>query len=236
MALRIFDTDPEEMIRRQQQARRRTWTEYAFEFRSGRVVNRRPVSLSTWRVLTGDPGVADAVAQLMGGTPEEWDPAKEMHLEVVTEQQSVEVIIDGPEVIDERLILWGRTGPVHECDGEFYLSPAEDKGRPCGCPRLLRERKEAARAGRGPSPSITVPFRLAHDPELGLGRYVAHAWSFAEHLHELKQALLEVGEPALCHLRIEQVEYTTPAGETRRFRKPVVDVLGSYNTAIAEDR
>jgi hypothetical protein len=45
-----------------------------------------------------------------------------------------------------------------------------------------------------------------------------------------------VGEPALCRLRIEHVEYVNTDGENVEYRKPVIDVLGSYNAAIAETR
>lgn len=231
MALRIFETDPDARPKP-----RKRFEDYAFQFRPGRQVNGRPVSLAKWRVLTGDPEVADAIAMLMGGTPEEWDPAKEMHLEILTDTNSVEVVIAGPDVIEDKLILWGRSGPIHECDGEFYLSPPEEKGKPCGCPRSLKERKKAAKAGRGPSPAITIPFRLAHAYDLGVGRLMSTSWKFAETIHEVKNDLAEVGEEALCRLSLELVEFDLPDGEHVKYRKPRIDVLGSYNDAIAEPR
>jgi hypothetical protein len=233
MALRIFATDPDA----ERKPKPRVYdNEYAFQFRSGRQVNGRGVGLSNWRVLTGDPAIADAVAQLMGGQPAEWNPAKEMNLEVLTSSDSVEIIIEGSDAIEDKLILWGPRGPLHECDGEFFLSPAEDKGKACGCPSTLKERKRLARADRGPAPAITVSFRLAEDPELGRGKLLATAWSLAEVIHLIKADLDTVGEPALCRLRIEHVEYVNADGENVEYRKPVIDVLGSYNAAIAETR
>ncbi len=233
MALRIFDTDPEA------RPKPRTTSydnDYAFQFRSGMQRNRKPVSLANWRVLTGDPAVAAAIAQLMGGSPDEWDPTKEMNLQVLTDSPSVEIVIDGPDAIEDKLIQWSAQGqPIHECDGEFFLSPAEDKGNPCGCPRTLKQRKDAARKGRGPSPAINVTFRLAHDYDLGRGKLIATAWSLAQVIHEVKNDLAAVGEPALCRLVIEPVEFEID-GETIRYKKPVIEVLGSYNAAIAEDR
>jgi len=233
MALRIFDTDPDAKPKRRE---KKTYGEYTFQFRTGRAVNGRPVSLAKWRVLTGDPKVAEAVSLLMGGTVEEWDPTKEMNLEILTDTDSVEIVIPGPDAIEDKLILWGRSGPIHECDGEFFLSPAEDAGKPCGCPRSLKERKAAAKAGRGPSPAITVPFRLAHDYDLGPGKFLATSWKFAETVHEVKNDLAEVGEEALCRLSIELVEFDLPDGEHVKYRKPRIDVIGSWNDAIAEPR
>ncbi|MFF4952271.1 hypothetical protein [Streptomyces chattanoogensis] len=231
MALRIFDTDPDAKPKPKS-----TDYGYDFQFRSGMQKNRKPISLANWRVLSGRPDVSDAIAQLMGGSVSEWDPSKEMNLEVLTETNSIEIVIDGPDAIEDKLILWGRSGPVHECDGEFFLSPVEDKGKPCGCPKTLKDRKAAARAGRGPSPAINVTFRLAHDYDLGRGKLIATAWSMAEVIHTVKNDLERVGEPALCTLTIEKVEYTNKDGENVSFKKPVIEVLGSYNDAIAEER
>jgi hypothetical protein len=161
-----------------------------------------------------------------------------MHLHVLTESPAVEIVIAGSKAIEDKLILWGAGGPAHECDGEFSLLP-DDKGEPCGCPRTMAERKDLARRRppRGPSPSINVTFRLAGAGyELGAGKLIATAWSLAEVIHEVKDALDQVDGEALCRLEIEHVEYTTKTGEAREFRKPVITVLGSYNDAIGEER
>lgn len=241
MALRIFDTDPDAKPKP-----RKAKVEYerpVFQFRSGMQVRNPqtrkmdPVSLANWRVLTDDPSVAEGIAELMGGQPDEYDPTKAMHLHVLTESPSVEIVIAGSKAIEDKLILWGPGGPVHECDGEFFLSPAEDKGQPCGCPSTLAERKDLAKRRRGPSPSINVTFRLAGAGyDLGAGKLIATAWSLAEVIHEVKDALDQVDGEALCRLEIEHVQYTTKTGEPREFRKPVITVLGSYNDAIAEER
>ena len=233
MALRIYDTDPDARPKKRE---KRAYEEYAFQFRTGRVVNGRPVSLAKWRVLAGDPQIAEAISLLMGGTVDEWDLTKEMCLEVLTDTDSVEIVVSGPDAIEDKMILWGRSGPIHECDGEFFLSPPEDAGKPCGCPRSLKERKAAAKAGRAPSPSITVPFRLAHDYDLGLGKFTSSSWKFAETIHEVKNELAAVGEEALCRLSIELVEFDLPDGEHVKYRKPRLEVLGSWNDAIAEPR
>ncbi|NYI06084.1 hypothetical protein [Allostreptomyces psammosilenae] len=235
MALRIFDTDPEAKPTRKANAAPER-PDIAFSFRTGMQVGRKPVSLAKWRVVTGDPVVAESIGELLGGQPEEYDPTKKEHLHVLTDASSVEIVVDGSSAIEDKLILWGRTGPLHECDGEFFLSPVEDKGKPCGCPPLLADRKELARSGRGPSPSINIRFRLAGPGyELGVGRLIVTAWTFIETLHEVKEALDQVDGEALCRLEIEHVKYTKKDGTKVEYRKPVVTVLGSYNDAIADD-
>jgi len=240
MALRIFDTDPEAKAKADKAAAARDKPKFerpVFQFRSGMQVDRKPVSLAHWRVLTDDPSVAQGIAELMGGTPDEYDPTKDMNLHVLTESTSVEIVINGSKAIEDKLILWGPGGPIHECDGEFYLSPPEDKGQPCGCPRTMAQRKDLARKRRGPSPSINVTFRLAGAGyELGAGKLIATAWSLAEVIHEVKNDLDAIGGEALCRLEIEQVNYVNREGVSVEFRKPVITVLGSYNDAIAEER
>ena len=41
--------------------------------RSGMQIDNKPVALQEWRVTTGDPDVANAIADLYGGKVEEWE-------------------------------------------------------------------------------------------------------------------------------------------------------------------
>jgi hypothetical protein len=103
----------------------------------------------------------------------------------------------------------------------------------------MAERKDLAkrRPPKGPAPSINVTFRLAGAGyELGAGKLIATAWSLAEVIHEVKDALDQVDGEALCRLELEHVQYTNKAGIDVSYRKPVITVLGSYNDAIAEER
>ncbi|MFK0290310.1 hypothetical protein ACIQU6_07485 [Streptomyces sp. NPDC090442] len=227
--LRIFETDPGSM------PKPRFQDDIVGRFRSGRLVGKRPQALATWRVTTGDPTVAGAVAQLMGGTAEEWETSGEDSTEVITDAERVKVVIDGPDAIRASMVLWGRQGPIHECDGRFFLSLEEDKGKACGCPELLADRKAAARAERGPSPNIRVAFRLADDVELGKFRFVSSSWELVKVLHEIEDALERVGGPALCELGLEAVEFVTKTGQAVSYRKPVIKVIKAFNDAIADD-
>lgn len=235
MAVRIFETDPDA------QPKRRTFTktEVDFYFRSGMSVydektrKNLPVSLPEWRVTAADPAVADAIAQLYGGRAEEWDTPKDDAMQVLTTSDTVQIVLSGADAISDKLIQWGRKGPIHECDGMYSLMD-DDFGQPCGCPELLADRKQAARNERGPAPHIKVTFRLADDLDLGTGQFVSTSWDFLVSLYEVRNELDRVGGEALCEMSLELVEYTTKKGREVSYRKPVIKVLKSFNDAIAE--
>lgn len=222
-SLAIFDTDPDA------RPRPKFTSDIVGKFRSGMLTAaNRPISLPNWRVTTGDPDVADAVAAALGGESETWDTSGEDIYQVLTKSASVDVIVESGDAIDSRLILWGRSGPIHECDGARYLGPDEDKGQPCGCPPLLTERKAWAKTGRGPAPSISITFRLASNPTLGKFKFTSSSWELAKVAHEYAEALDKVGGPAVCRLSLELVEFTTAAGVDVSFRKPVLKVMKAW--------
>jgi hypothetical protein len=235
MGVQIFDTDPDAKPEKREKT---VYETPDFLFRTGmkNPTTGKPMSLSEWRVTTAEKDTADAIAQLLGGEVTEWETTKEDYLQVLTARESVEIVIDGAKAVDDRLIKWGLHGPEHECDGVRFLSPPEDAGDPCGCPKLLSERKAAAAKKRGPSPHVTVDFRLAEDYDLGKGRLTSTGWKFLETLHEVKDALDAVDGPALCTLTLELVEFVSDKYGQVSYRKPVIEVIGSYNDAIAEER
>lgn len=203
-------------------------------FHSGRMAGGLPQALDTWRVTTGDAEVAARVAGLLGGLPQPNEGGGELAHEVLTKAETVRVLLDGPGAVASHMVLRGSKGIIHQCDGLEFLSPKEKKGRPCGCPPLLADRKLAAREGRGPSPSISVTFRIAAEPELGEFRFMSGSWQLAVQLSDLADALERVDGPAVCDLTLELVVYTTKAGRGVCYRKPVVTVLGSPGTVAPQ--
>lgn len=215
-------------------------------FRSGRLVDGMPESLNTWRVTTGDPTVADKVAEMLGGESEEWDPEKEDRLQVLTDAKTVQIIIE-PDGVDAsfKQFIPG-TGLVHHCDGFKFLSPDEDKGEKCRCPSLIAERKLKATQGRGPKPSIDVAFRMADAPDLGKFRFNTSSWKLVEALGPLFRDLDAYGNsgdaengidgvPVRASLTIENVSYVPKkgprAGQTVSYNKPVIKIFGAVEVA-----
>ncbi|MFE5896867.1 hypothetical protein ACFQ67_05515 [Streptomyces sp. NPDC056488] len=228
MALRIFETDPDAM------PKGGFSDDTVGRFHSGRSVNGIPEALSEWKVSTGDPEVAAAIAQLMGGKPVETDAQSENFIEIFTDAKRVKVVLSGPDAISSDMKLWNGNVLIHHCDGVEFLSPETDRGKACGCPRLMEDRKAAAKAKRGPSPSISVLFRLAEDYDLGLFRFQTGSWKLAEVLHEIGNALDKVKGEAFAELALELVEYTTKKGRDVSYLKPTVKVLKSWSDAVAE--
>ena len=109
MALKIFGTDPES----QPKPRQRFSDDIVGRFRSGHTLNGRPSALDDWRVTTGDPEVASAIYDLLGGdAPQKWDAKGEDDLEVFTASKEVEIILEGEKALRQSMLLWGRNGKL----------------------------------------------------------------------------------------------------------------------------
>lgn len=207
----------------------------AGRFHTGRLSEGLPQALEAWRVTTDDADVAARVAGFLGGEPRPNEgTGAGLAYEVLTSRESVRVLLDGPDAVAAHMVFWGSTGLIHHCDGVEFLSPEEKKGQPCGCPPLLEDRKLAARAMRGPTPSVDITFQIAAAPELGAFHFTTASWQMAMQLSDLTEALERVNGPAVCDLTIELVVYTTKAGRDVCYRKPVVTVLGSPDTIAPE--
>jgi hypothetical protein len=201
----------------------RSPTDFVGRFRSGMQTSAgRPMSIQEWRVTTGDPAVADRIADLYGGTPQSWQTKTDENLEVLTTESTVKVILDGPDAIRSGLVLWGRGNqPIRKCDGV-----TQSDGQACVCPSDLNARKEAAKAGSGCDVSITISFALADDPDLGQWKFQSSSWTLAKEVGAAQDALDKIGGPALAELSLVHVSYETRAGQRREFTKPVISVIG----------
>ncbi|KUF18841.1 hypothetical protein [Streptomyces silvensis] len=238
---KIWDADPDAAPKE----RNNFADDIVGRFRSGRLVTMGgkdvPESLNEWRVTTGDPIVAATIAELLGGTPEEWETDKEDNLEVLTDASTVAIIIE-PDGVDASFKQFvPGAGLTHHCDGFEYLSPEEDKGTACGCPTLIAERKLKAQQMRGPKPSVDVKFRLADAPESGIFRFNSGSWKLVEALAPLFRALDEYGnssdedgtpgQPVRATLTIENVSFVPQkgprAGQEVSYNKPVIKILGA---------
>jgi hypothetical protein len=232
MALKIFGTDPD--------AQPKPLTKFADDivgrFRSGYQLNNRPMALTEWRITTGDPEVADAVHELLGGDdPQSWEAKGEDNLEVFTASGEVPVILEGTKALRQRMILWGRNGKIiSESDGETLSDGTPDPDAELS----FQERKQKARDGVGAEPQIEVYFRIAGHEDLGIFKFQTGSWSMAQDLArddvEGKLADLvadsETGKVKAV-LKLEHVEFTAKqgprAGQTVSYTKPVLEIKGA---------
>lgn len=202
-----------------------------------------PVALTEWRVSTGDRTVADAVSQMLGGTPVENEESQnENFIDVFTSAGTVNAVVESGGIYSD-MKQWSNGKLVHHCTGTKFLSHPFDEnkiGQPCGCPSLFAERKEMAKNGMGPNPAIEVTFRFAEDTELGKFVWKTGSWTLAAVLHEAEDALERNTQngPALVEIELEEVSYVAKKGKMKgklvEYTKPVVRVRGSYNDAIAD--
>lgn len=230
--LRIFGNDPTT----ESAPRKRFADDIVGRFRSGYQLNDRPQALTEWRVTTGDPEVAAAIFEELGGdAPQEWEARGEDNLEVFTASKSIDVILDGPKALRQKMILWGRNGkPILSGDGETL-----DDGSPDPDAHLtFAQRKEKARAGTGAEPQIEVFFRLAENPDLGIFKFQTGSWSLASDLAyngtvddlEDLAADSETGKVRAV-LKLEEVSFVAKngprAGQTVNYTKPVLTLKGA---------
>lgn len=235
MGLKIFGDDPAN----QPKPRQTFANDIVGRFRSGHQINKRPQSLTEWRVTTGDPAVAAKVYDLLGGdAPQEWEASGEDNLEVFTASPEVEIILEGEKALRQRMVLWGRNNKIiRETDGEVIVS-GEEAGQPDPDAGLtFAERKQKGRDGTGPEPQIEVYFRLAADPELGIFKFQTGSWSLAQDIvrdgtdDALTDALADSERKAArAKLGLEHVSFTAKngprAGQTVEYTKPVIKILG----------
>lgn len=231
----IFASDPE-LAERAERAEANSRPDVAGTFRAYEPDPNGgfPRALHKWRVTSAVPATADAVAELLGGTPFELDTEAEDAIAVDTDTDRVEVVIDGPGAVSLDFKQWVNGKLAHHCDTRQFLSPPEDVGVPCRCPGTVAELKDRAKAERGPKPDIRINFKLAHDPSLGVFRYKSSGWSLISELPALKAALAKVGGPALVHLINERVQYESRAGRDVDYQKLAAKVIKAYELAITD--
>ena len=203
-------------------------------FRSGHVLSNRPIALTEWRVTTGDPEVAGTIHDLLGGdAPQEWETSTEETLEVFTASNAIEVILDPSRALKQEMIWWGRNGVIQKGDGEVITYPEEKAGPDPDADLPLAERKQKAKDGIGPGPSIEVFFRLADEPDLGVFKFQSGSWSLASDLayNDTEGKLADSDGLVRATLSLEKVEYKAKAGPRAgslvSYTKPVLKLKGS---------
>ncbi|MEV7523719.1 hypothetical protein [Streptomyces sp. NPDC091371] len=182
-------------------------------------VDGRPVTLSGWRVAVKDQTVARKVADLLGGSV-----FTATHgAEVMTERDSLPIMVSANDI---SLCMALRSGndSWHVCDGSTLLRPEGDRGTPCGCASGLRERRAAARAGRGAVPEVTIAFRLAGAIRLGAFVLLSSSWDLAASIPLVLATMEDCRDSSLCTLRLRREEFTTSGGVLVTYKRPEISV------------
>ena len=209
------------------------------QFRAGFQDERgRPVGLTSWRATTGDPTVADRLHELLEATDEitEWETKTDQNLQVFGNRESIDIILDGPGSIRSSMVLWSQKGgKIIETDGEYIIENGVVTDKPDPDAMLpLAERKEKARNGTGPSPSLQVYFRLADAPELGKFKSFSSSWTAIENYGEAESQLAAFDGPVRATFTIDQVSWNDrETGQEKSYQRPQIEVIGSLNPVAA---
>jgi hypothetical protein len=213
-------------------------------FRSGYVDKTgrkdRPVGLQQWRVTTGDPSVADAVVDLLSAPNGvgEWETSGEDNLEVFTESDSVEILLEDARALRQQMVMRTLKGVLYRSDGETIFWPPEKKGEPDPqADQTFKERKAASKDGTGADAQVELYFRLAENPDLGIFKFQSGAWTLVSDLsfNETEEEIAEFfeknpGEKLKATLALEEVSFVAKsgkmAGETVTFTKPTITLHG----------
>ena len=231
MALRIFGTDPEN----QPKPRARFADDVVGRFRSGHQISGRPAALSEWRITTGDPEVAETIYDLLGGdAPQKWEAKGEDDLEIFTASKVVEIVVEGPQSLRQKMVLWGRSGNLLQSgDGETL----EDGTADPDAELTFAERKKKGQDGIGPVPQIELFFRLAENPDLGIFKFQTGSWSLAQDLayYGTEAELAGYDGPVKAVLELEEVSFVAKngprKGQTVNYTKPNFKIKGAADVA-----
>lgn len=223
MALNIFRTAAE--LAGEDTGKSKQFEGTVGSFRAGFLdSNDKPKSLSEWRVTTGDPEVAQAIHELLGGdAPVEWETKSEESLEVYTVAKSLTIVLDRGSV-RQRFVQRNRNGEVvYTSDGAMT-----DKGESDPHATLtLDERLKLASDGLGPSLETTIWFKLddsmgevtlggsrALAGDIGKFRYQSTGKSIGKQVdrEQIEQTLEDAEGPVRAKLAIEHVSFTAKSG------------------------
>lgn len=190
----------------------------------------RPVALKHWRFTSADKEAIEALADLYGGTPEEWFEPKanpQHQYQVLTTSAAINVMLP-PEALSVWYELWSGKGCERRCDGEevqVLTSDPNDPLRmiPCKCKQQgYMECKPKSRL------NVLLPeIRMA-----GFWRMETNSWNAVEELSAMENALSVMQQRGILVARLALHEQTDLDKNQKR-RHYVVPRL-EFNESTAE--
>lgn len=178
----------------------------------------RPAKLNTFRLTSPDRTRLDDAAQMWGGTVREWQAPAGQQWEVITETDTLNVVVPPSDVaFSQAYEMWSAGGAQRRCDGV-----TESIGdRPCVCDPDRRDCQIHTR----------LSVMLADLSGLGVWRVDTQGWYAAVELAgavEVIKAAAGHGVLLPARLRLEQRQVKRPDADgkpqTRNFAVPVLDV------------
>lgn len=175
---------------------------------------KRPEKLTTFRLTSSDRTRIDQAAHLYGGTVQQWDAPAGKQWEVVTDTDSLAVIVPPSDMcFSQHYELWSGGGCQRRCDG---YTETLTQG-PCLCDPDKRECNIHTR----------LSVMLADVPGLGVWRLDTSGYNAAVELQGAVSAIQMAasrGQMLPARLRLDQRMSKRLGEGTRRFAVPVLDV------------
>ena len=170
----------------------------------------QPQKLSTFRLTSASKPLLEKVAELYGGTVQEWTPqGGAPQWEVYTTVARIPILVP-PQPVSQWLETWTAGGCVHRCDGETdYIT-----GEACdGTSKLHLEAK----------PTTRLNVILKDVEGIGVWRLESHGWNAAVELPEAAEFLAAVGGYVNGWVALEE-RVSKSEGKTRRFLVPTIEI------------
>lgn len=170
--------------------------------------NGAPMKLDSFRFTSVSAEYIRDLAELYGGTPQQWDNNGIPSWEVYTTATSIPVIaVKGG--LSQWMETWSGGGCVHRCDGERGAD-----GELCN---------PDDRAHQDARPTTRLSTMLPELDAIGVWRMESHGWNAAAEIPAVAELAQYVGDlvPAVLHL-VER--RAIKDGKTSRFVVPVLDL------------
>ena len=176
----------------------------------------RPAKLDKFRLTSASKPLLEKVAELYGGTVNEWTPKGGTgQYEVLTESARIPILVP-PQPVSQWLETWSAAGCIHRCDGATNALT----GDPC-------DPDDPAHQEARPTTRLNVVLRDVEG--IGVWRLESHGWNAAIELPNAADFLAQAGGYIEGHLALEErtsigTNTKTGAPETRRFMVPIIEI------------
>lgn len=221
---------------------------------------QRPTKLQTFRFTSQARELIEAAADRYGGDPHVWEgsPSEAEEWEVFTEADTIPILIQPGEVLQQYYEMWTGGGCQRRCDGRTEILTM----KPCICAdelgfdvtsdelnlespyynehrqdELAKARREAAaeRTPKACKPTTRLRVILAELPGVGTWRLESHGYYAAVELAGVAQLLEEAtlqGRALPAQLGLDARQSKKPGQQTRRYVVPVIKVAATAGQVL----
>ena len=195
----------------------------------------RPEKLEHFRFTSASQLFIEAVCELLGGRVCPWASPAGAQWEVVTESDTLDVVLLPEMALTQWMELWKGGGCERRCDGEVETL----SDQPCVCPVDPAERRELAKDGRACKPTTRLSVMLTDErlPDVGIYRLETHGWYAGTEMAGAF-ALARHSQDSIVYatLRLEQREKKVPGRPTMQYGVPVLELDGVSVSSLLAGR